>query len=230
MKKTLVVVLTLAMLLGAASIALANTSEDGTAKIEFIEGDIIIIPPPDDWEGAVEMNLDLYFGTHQIVHTTETHHSRGNGTTYAGLALSNGLGSAFTFQAQLYPFFSDYTATMEDAVLELTPAGAPVVTVPDSTLTPLNPELTAGGGARNILTGNGFGLFGSNWSGDLTVIGGTVATADEASAKMVWSLVNGIDRIGVMPNSISEKRSFGRSSTKRVIARRATTFFASLRA
>ena len=192
MKKAIAILLTLAMVLGVSSVALASPiNRNGNANINFTEGSAGPIDPtdplvPGTW--VLDANLNLDFGNQQVSATTQTYESQGTGTTYAAYAVNSGSLGGWTVTAQLGAFTTGTTPTMQDAELELI-NNKNERTVDASTSTVEEPTLTAGGGAQTIYTGSGVGVFGAQWRGELTVIAGSVAVLGLANATMTWSFV-----------------------------------------
>ena len=216
MKKRLVALaIILALTLGMATTALANPTDidfDGTGTVRFKEGEITIIPPPDDDPdcpirnpfGINGKNID--FGYHEVSINDETHWAALN----PGVTLYSARPSAtnITVSVSVGGFFSGLVPTMEDFEIYLLPydtAGhktnnAATVLVSGTGGTQIAPNVGIGDGdaAINVMTvtipadssePNEF--YGGEWGAGLLVLGGSVTVVDEdAIAPMTWNLIH----------------------------------------
>ena len=197
MKKTLALVLTLALALGMASTAFAAPVEEekGAGTIEFRDGKEpeIIDPPPELEDWGISHNLNLDFGVQTITGTNQRYSSykdaRSEDTRLAGIVILNESTQAnWVLQVGIGGFTIGTTPTMDGFELELVPRDA-------NTTRPLAPQTVhtvtlEAGVTETIMTITPVSTIGANWEGYLDVLGGSVLQIGEARAEMIWSIVN----------------------------------------
>ena len=199
MKKTFALMLTLALVLGMASVALAapaSEQEIGAGTITFQDGDTpeIIDPPPELEHWGISANLNLDFGLQTISNSNKTYssydHARSEDTKLAGVVVLNESTQAnWVLQVSMTGFTIGTTPTMDGFELELIPYS-------DHTNRPATPQsvntvkLEAGGAPQTIMTITPVSTIGANWRGVLDVLGGSVQQTGDARAEMTWIVVN----------------------------------------
>ena len=202
-KLSLVWALVLAVSLMTFSVsAAASATVDGTAGIEFTEGDITVINPGDSNLTGI-YSPDIHFGDWEIDSVNHTYLSTGNSrldpsTQYAGFIVDNPTLSGWSVSVKMDGGFKVGTAaTMNGFTLTLAPqAGGPVTTAGNMSAPPTasaSAALDATGSTSTIFVADvnnaeGRGQWGCNWSGALLVPAGSVTTEGEAQATMIWTL------------------------------------------
>lgn len=207
MKKLLAFVLAAVLLGGAMAFpALAATSNGG---INFTAGNVDPGDPtdPNKWVPGISTNQNLYFGS-QIIFATVQSYNSVNGTAgiyngvgeVVGYAVLNNTGSTtqqYSLTVEMSEFQNGATTVMQGYTLTMTPDGAVKSALPSNPSAPPTASagtITAGAGNGAMLfqagPGEAQGAWGSNWKGNLTVLGGTALLAGDAEATLTWTLQN----------------------------------------
>ena len=213
----LALALVLAMALSTTAFATPTTvaAADRTAGITFTplgnNNDGVFDPadPPGDVGAHLLQSMAISFGTHEVSPFTQVYNSiTGVAGGAAGAGMSDGRSGILIISSQanwnvnvsINPFRTGDIQTgpvvMNGFSLELLPnnigrpGDAPFTPTPGTSLTlPATSTISVGSGAANVASSAQPGVFGTNFEGNLTVIGGTSPSNDTARAIMDWALI-----------------------------------------
>ncbi len=194
---------------GAHALA-ADVDRETKAGVDFLEGDTIIEPALTSIWGV--STGEIYFGKHCVesryhyIQFRYTHNDEDR--QYAGYIVRAANSNGWTVTAQITNFKLDGNITMLNFDLELTPGDVVTSegTVYEKKPVAMNASLVGPGeGQQGFMAtawrssrprkATGWADGAVNWEGDLTVVGGSVEKAGNATATILWSLAGADVRI-----------------------------------